>query len=42
GNAKRKELAKLLTFCDELRSSIEKHGVAIKDRKGASTWCLKL
>ncbi|KAF8783460.1 putative cysteine--tRNA ligase like protein [Argiope bruennichi] len=36
------ERTNLLTFCDELRSSIEKHGIAIKDRKGTSTWCLKL
>ncbi|CAL1291893.1 unnamed protein product [Larinioides sclopetarius] len=42
GNAKSKERAKLLTFCDELRSSIAKQGVAIKDRKGSSTWCLNL
>ncbi|GIY52321.1 hypothetical protein CDAR_207841 [Caerostris darwini] len=40
--SKNKKKAKLLAFCDALRSSLEKYGITIKDRKGVSTWSVKL
>ncbi|GFT22834.1 probable cysteine--tRNA ligase, mitochondrial [Nephila pilipes] len=38
----KKERAKLLVLCDELRFSLEQCGISLKDRKNVATWSLKL